>query len=39
MRKKTVFLPATHRAFKNSPEIDLKVLKTCKILIFNSKMI
>ena len=34
IRKKFVLL-----AFKSSLEIDLKVLKTCKILIFNSKII
>ena len=30
---------STHRAYKNSQEIDLKVLKTSKILIFNPKII
>ena len=35
----TVNLYSTHRAYKNSQEIDLKVLKTSKILIFNPKII
>ena len=35
----TVNLYSTHRAYKNIQEIDLKVLKTSKILIFYPKII
>ena len=37
--KEVCFLSSTNRVYKNSQEIDLKVLKTCKFLTFNPKMI